>query len=208
MDRGRRIGIALCAIMYRLQADGMNRVPVSGGVVVVANHSNFWDGPALFGTLPRRVSFLIKAEAVTGPIGWLLRNVGQYAIHRDVPDRKPLLQALTQLKGGGVIGVFPEGTRGAGHVQNISAGAGWLAVRSGAQVLPVAVRGTARPIGSARRFRPEVRLLVGDPFKVPSGTGRTAVDTATALIRDRLSTLVIELDEQMSKTPKKRQTHE
>lgn len=204
MDRGRRIGIALCAIMYRLHADGVDRVPAAGGLVVVANHANFWDGPTLFGTLPRRVSFLIKAEAVTGPLGWLLRNVGQYAIHRDVPDRKPLLQALTQLKAGGVIGVFPEGTRGAGHVQNISSGAGWLAVRAGAQVLPVAVRGTARPVGSARRFRPQVRMLVGAPFPVPPGTGRTAVDTATTLIRDRLSTLVIELDEQISSIPKKK----
>lgn len=198
MDRGRRIGIALSLLMYRQTVAGMNRVPVTGPLVVVANHSNFWDGPVLFGALPRRVSFLIKAEAVTGPIGWLLRNVGQYAINRDVPDRKPLLEALSQLKAGGAIGVFPEGTRGAGNVQNISSGAGWLAARAGAAVLPVAVRGTARPEGARRRFRPEVRVLVGEPFVIPVGAGRTAVDAATDLIRDRLSSLVIQLDEAIS----------
>ncbi len=195
MDRGRRIGIALSLLMYRQRVTGMGRVPASGPLVVVANHSNFFDGPVLFGALPRRVSFLIKAEAVTGPMGWLLRNVGQYAIHRDVPDRKPLLEALAQLKAGGAIGIFPEGTRGAGNVQNISSGAGWLAARAGAAVLPVAVRGTARPEGKGRRFRPPVRVLIGDPFPIPAGAGKKAVDTATDLIRDRLSELVIQLDD-------------
>jgi len=195
VDRGRRIGIALSLLMYRLEIIGIERVPATGGLVVVANHANFFDGPVLFGALPRRVSFLVKAEAVTGPLGWLLRNVGQYAIHRDVPDRKPLLAALSQLKAGGAIGIFPEGTRGEGLVQNISGGAGWLAARAGATVLPVAVRGTARPAGASRRFRPPVRVLVGDPFTVPVGAGRTAVDAATDLIRDRLSRLVSELDD-------------
>jgi 1-acyl-sn-glycerol-3-phosphate acyltransferase len=198
MDRGRRIGITLSLMMYRQRVTGMARVPASGPLVVVANHSNFFDGPVLFGALPRRVSFLIKAEAVTGPMGWLLRNVGQYAIHRDVPDRKPLLEALAQLKAGGAIGIFPEGTRGAGDVQNISGGAGWLAARAGATVLPVAVRGTARPEGRGRRFRPSVRVLIGDPFPIPAGAGRTAVDSATDLIRDRLSELVIQLDKTIS----------
>lgn len=201
MDRGRRIGIALSLLMYRMHVTGVERVPADGPLVVVANHANFFDGPVLFGLLPRRVSFLIKAEAVTGPLGWLLRNVGQYAIHRDVPDRKPLLDALSQLKGGGAIGIFPEGTRGDGLVQNISGGAGWLAARAGATVLPVAVRGTARPAGSRRRFRPPVRVLVGDPFLVPPGAGRTAVDAATHLIRDRLSALVIQLDSTVGGTP-------
>ena len=194
VDRGRRIGIVLSLLMYRLQVTGIDRVPADGPLVVVANHSNFFDGPVLFGALPRRVSFLIKAEAVTGPLGWLLRNVGQYAIHRAVPDRKPLLAALAQLKAGGAIGIFPEGTRGDGAVQNISGGAGWLAARAGATVLPIAVRGTARPPTSRRRFRPPVRVLVGEPFAVPAGAGRTAVDGATELIRSRLSALVRQLD--------------
>lgn len=201
MDRGRRIGVVLSLVMYRQQVTGIAKVPAGGPLVVVANHANFFDGPVLFGALPRRVSFLIKAEAVTGPLGWLLRNVGQYAIHRDVPDRKPLLDALSQLKAGGAIGIFPEGTRGDGLVQNISGGAGWLAARAGATVLPVAVRGTARPPGSRRRFRPPVRVLVGDPFPIPLGAGRIAVDAATHLIRDRLSALVFQLDGAVGSTP-------
>ena len=205
MDRGRRIGIALSLLMYRQTVAGMNRVPATGPLVVVANHSNFWDGPVLFGALPRRVSFLIKAEAVTGPMGWLLRNVGQYAINRDVPDRKPLLEALSQLKAGGAIGVFPEGTRGDGNVQNISSGAGWLAARPGPRCCRS--RCAARPVPKVRAggSGPKCGCWSANRSSFPLGAGRTAVDAATDLIRDRLSSLVIQLDEAISSIHGKRE---
>lgn len=194
MDRGRRIGIALSAVMYRMRVQGMEHFPAAGPLVVVANHQNFLDGAVLFGLLPRRVSFLVKAEAVKGPLGWLLVNVGQYALLRGVPDREPLLNALAQLQAGGAIGIFPEGTRGAGTVASVFPGAGWLAARSGATVVPVAIRGTNRPAGKRRRFRPDVDVLVGEPFPVEQGGGRKAVAAATDAIREHLAALVVTLD--------------
>jgi len=148
MDRGRRIGIVVNLLTYRVRLRHADRVPPTGPLVVVANHQHLMDGAVLFGCLPRRVSFLIKSEAVKGPLGWLLTNVGQYSIVRGTPDREPLLQALAQLKAGGVIGIVPEGTRGAGNVDSVYAGAGWLAARAGSVVVPVAVRGTVRPAGA------------------------------------------------------------
>ena len=200
MDLGRRIGIVLCAFAYRMRVAGTERVPATGGVLFVANHMNFFDGPVLFGSLPRRVSFLVKSEAVTGPLGKLLRHVGQYAIDRDAPDRDVLHAALDQLRAGGCVGLFPEGTRGDGNVGQVFGGAGWLAVRSGAAVVPVAVRGTARPAEARRRYRPVVHVLVGDPIPVVPGSGRRAVDTGTELIRDHLARLVVELDASMAST--------
>jgi 1-acyl-sn-glycerol-3-phosphate acyltransferase len=199
MDRGRRIGIALGLVMYRMHTRGMGRLPATGPVVVVANHQNFMDGAVLFGALTRRVSFLVKAEAVKGPLGWLLINVGQYALVRGVPDREPLLKALAQLKAGGAIGIFPEGTRGAGNVETVFSGAGWLAARAGAAVVPVAIRGTDRPAGrKRRRFRPAVHVLVGDPFPVRQGGGRTTVTAATDAIRVHLAALVATLDAEIA----------
>ena len=197
MDRGRRIGITLSAVMYRMRVSGLGRVPASGGLLVVGNHMNFMDGPILFGLMPRRVSVLVKAEAVKGALGWLLRNVGQYAIDRDSPSRDVLLSAMAQLKAGGAIGLFPEGTRGNGDVEQIQAGAGWLAARSGATVLPVALRGIDRPEGSRRRFRPVVHVLVGEPFQVPQGAGKAAVAAAQEEIRQRLAATVQDLDREI-----------
>ncbi len=195
VDRGRRIGIALSHIMYRMKIRGEEHIPVSGPLVVVANHTTFADGPILFGRLPRRISFLIKAEVLVGPLGWLLRTVGQYSIDRAAPQREVLLAALNHLKAGGVIGIFPEGQRTDGSVSEVFHGAGWLAARAGATVVPVALRGTARPAGRRiKRFRPKVYALVGEPFDIPQGAGRTAINAATSTIQQHLSGLVADLD--------------
>jgi 1-acyl-sn-glycerol-3-phosphate acyltransferase len=199
MDRGRRIGIVVRHTLYRNRIRGLDRIPDTGPVLFVANHTNFMDGAILFGLLPRRSSFLIKSEAMTGPLGWLLTNVGQYSIDRAAPDRSVLLNALAQLKAGGTIGIFPEGTRGAGTVENVFNGAGWLAARAGATVVPIAVRGTSRPPGRRfRRFRPVVNVLVGEPFEVEPGAGRTVIGAATELIREKLAGLVAELDRELA----------
>ena len=199
VDRGRRIGIVLCGSMYRLRIRGLENVPETGPVLFAANHMNFWDGPVLFGFLPRRVAFLIKAEAVRGPVGWLLRNVGQYSIDRDAPSRDVLLAALDLLRAGGTVGLFPEGTRGDGNVGAVFNGAGWLAVRAGATVVPVALRGTARPAGQGWRFRPRVAVLVGSPLPVELAAGKRAVDAVTGQIQQKLSELVQELDSEIAR---------
>lgn len=195
VDRGRRIGIALSRAMYRMTVRGEEHFPRDGSLLVVANHVTFSDGPILFGRLPRRISFLVKAEVLVGPLGWLLRTVGQYAIDRAAPQREVLMAALAQLKAGGVIGIFPEGQRTDGSVSEVFHGAGWLAARAGTTVVPVAMRGTGRPAGRRlKRFRPRVYALIGESFEIPQGAGKAAINAATALIQQRLSTLVADLD--------------
>ena len=82
-------------------------------------------------------------------------------------------------------------------VENVFNGAGWLAARAGATVVPIAIRGVARPEGRRwPRFRPRVRVLVGESFSVPPGAGRTAVNAATEEIRTRLAAQVAVLDAQ------------
>ena len=199
VDIGRRIGVVTAFAAYQMRIAGLERIPAGGPVIFVVNHSSGLDGPVLFGRLPRRVSFLVKAEMFHGFVGWVLTNVGQYGLNREVPDRAPLLNALAQLKAGGAIGIFPEGTRGAGGVDNVFNGAGWLACRSGAQLVPIAMRGTHRPVGSRRRFRPKVRVLIGEPFSVPVGAGRAAVAAATDQIRATLKELVSDLDRTLAR---------
>jgi 1-acyl-sn-glycerol-3-phosphate acyltransferase len=190
-DLGRWIGRVPYAWQFRLRVRGRDRVPLSGGVVVVANHSSMADGPILFGVLPRRVTFLIKQEMFQGVVGTLLRKIGQIPVKRGEADRTALTSALSVLKAGGVVGIFPEGTRGEGDVSNAQNGAAWLAKTSGAMVLPVACRGTYQ----AKGWRPRVDVLIGEPFHLPEGKGRAALGVATEQVRDRLATLVAELDE-------------
>ncbi|GGP72788.1 lysophospholipid acyltransferase family protein [Saccharothrix coeruleofusca] len=198
VDLGRWIARVPFQLPFRVRVRGRERMPATGPVVVVANHSSMVDGPLLFGELPRRVVFLIKQEMFRGPAGWFLRRIGQLAVRRGEVDRAPLLAAQKVLRAGGVVGVFPEGTRGSGDVASAQQGAAWLALSADAVVLPVACRGTLRPPGSRRRFRPVVDVLIGEPFALPPGRGRQALAAATEQVRDRLATLVAELDDKRS----------
>jgi 1-acyl-sn-glycerol-3-phosphate acyltransferase len=190
----RWIGTWCFYVGYRLRMWHRERIPATGPVVVVANHSAMVDGPLLYGLLGRRTAFLIKEEMFHGPLGWILPRIGQLPIRRGEADRTPLLTAVRLLRHDGVVVVFPEGTRGEGDVRDAQQGAVWLARTGGATMLPVAIRGTRRPAGSHRRFRPRVDVLIGESFAVPPGKSRKALATATNEMRDRLAALVRELD--------------
>jgi 1-acyl-sn-glycerol-3-phosphate acyltransferase len=191
-DLTRWIGSWLFFAVYRLRVHGRERIPVAGPVVVVANHSAAVDGPLLYGLLGRRCVFLVKHEMYRGVLGLLLRRIGQLPVRRGEPERTPLLAAMRVLRAGGVVAVFPEGSRGEGNVLTAHHGAAWLARASSAAVLPVAVRGTRR--AGARRLRPRVDVLVGRPVQVPSGGGKAGLTTATERVRAELGSLVSELD--------------
>lgn len=199
-DLARWVGSWLFLPVFRLHVHHLDRLPGTGPVVLVANHSAFVDGPLLFGLLGRRTVFLVKQEMFTGAPGWGLPRIGQLAVHRGRPDRRPLLAAVAVLRGGGLVGVFPEGTRGRGDVEAAQHGAAWLARTSGAVIVPVVCRGTRRPDGRGRRFRPRVDVLVGEPLSIYGGLGRTGLNAATETVRAALAGMVRELDEVRSAT--------
>jgi len=97
--------------------------------------------------------------------GRLLRAAGIIPVRRGRPDRAALQEALAVLREGGVLALFPEGTRSAdGVLQPIHAGAGLIAVRSAAPILPVAIVGTERLHGAKSWLtRPRIALRVGVP---------------------------------------------
>jgi 1-acyl-sn-glycerol-3-phosphate acyltransferase len=199
-ELARWVGAWLFRPFYRMRVHHRDRIPAKGPVVLVANHSAFVDGPLLFGLLGRRAVFLTKQEMFAGPIGWWLPRIGQLAVRRGEPDRRPLLVAVDVLRAGGLIGVFPEGTRGSGEVAAAQHGAAWLARTTGAVVVPVVCRGTRRPDGTGRRWRPRVDVLVGEPLAIPSGGGRAGLITATETVRAALAGMVRELDDVRSRT--------
>lgn len=193
-DLARWLGTWVFAPFLRVRVRHGERIPAQGPVVVVANHSAFVDGPLLFGLFRRRVVFLVKAEMFRGPLAVLLPALGQLPVRRGVPDRRPLTAAAAVLRAGGLVAVFPEGTRGGGEIAVARQGATWLARSAGARLLPVAVRGTRRPDGSGRRFRPQVDVLVGEPLPAPTAPGREGLVAATAEVTAALRAMVREME--------------
>ncbi len=180
--------------LFRPRVLGAWRVPASGPVILAVNHSHNVDGPMLMGTAPRPVHFLIKKEAFVGPLDPFLRGIGQLKVDRTTADRTAITHALGVLGDGGVLGIFPEGTRGEGDFASLRAGLAYFAVRSGAPIVPVAVLGSTerrgRLISALPPLRSRVDVVFGEAFEAGEGGGRRtrkALDEATVRIQGRLT---------------------
>lgn len=191
---GRRIGIGLMYGLWKPRVLGAWRVPAAGPCIMAVNHTHNVDGPMLMGTAPRPVHFLIKKEAFIGPLDPFLRGIGQLKVDRTGADRTAITAALEVLEQDGVLGIFPEGTRGEGDFASLRAGLAYFAVRSGAPIVPVAVLGSAerksRVIRALPPLRSRVDVVFGEPFQAGDGSGRRtrkALDEATVRIQQRLS---------------------
>nr|WP_018549285.1 lysophospholipid acyltransferase family protein [Streptomyces sp. LaPpAH-108] len=191
---GRRIGVGLMYGLWRPRVLGAWKVPASGPVIFAVNHSHNIDGPMVMGVAPRPTHFLIKQEAFTGPLDPFLTGIGQLKVDRTSADRTAIARALGVLESGGVLGIFPEGTRGEGDFASLRAGLAYFAVRSGAPIVPVAVLGSAEKPGRLIKALPPLRsrvdVVFGDPFEAGDGSGlrtRKALDQATERIQKRLT---------------------
>ncbi|MGZ0203125.1 lysophospholipid acyltransferase family protein [Streptomyces sp. RM1] len=180
--------------LWKPRVLGAWKVPATGPVILAVNHSHNIDGPMVMGVAPRPTHFLIKKEAFVGPLGDFLTGIGQLKVDRAAADRTAITDALGVLAAGGVLGIFPEGTRGEGDFASLRAGLAYFAVRSGAPIVPVAVMGSSdrpgRLIKALPPLRSRVDVVFGDPFDAGDGSGRRtrrALDEATERIQRQLT---------------------
>ena len=185
------VGTALARAVLRLTVEGVEHVPASGPVLLAGNHSGILDGPLVFFVSPRPAQLLTKSEVFVGgwarPCGWL----GLIPVHRGQPDRAALQAGLACLSRGGALGVFPEGTRGTGELTQVADGLAYLALRSGAAVVPIAVHGTSAALPRGRfvpRLRAPVRVVFGPPVSLdPAGDPRARSTVRAAAEQLRLA---------------------
>ncbi|MFI1766514.1 lysophospholipid acyltransferase family protein [Streptomyces sp. NPDC020800] len=180
--------------LWKPRVLGAWRLPATGPAILAVNHSHNIDGPMVMGVSPRPTHFLIKKEAFVGPLGSFLTGIGQLKVDRTSADRAAITEALGVLDNGGVLGIFPEGTRGEGDFASLRAGLAYFAVRSGAPIVPVAVLGSAERPGRLIKTLPPLRsrvdVVFGDPFDAGDGSGRRtrrALDEATERIQKQLA---------------------
>ncbi|MHB1837595.1 MAG: lysophospholipid acyltransferase family protein, partial [Solirubrobacteraceae bacterium] len=141
----RSLAALLLRLWFRVRVIGTDRIPASGPVILAPNHKNFLD-PFFIGIATRRpVRYMAKVEMFRGALGRLLLRLGAFPVRRGEADEEALETARAILTAGGVVVMFPEGTR----VEQVDAlgsphhGAGRLAVATGAPIVPVAITGTS-----------------------------------------------------------------
>ncbi len=169
------IAAALMRLFFRLEIRGREHVPLMGPLLLVSNHVSLLDPPLVGGSAPRPLYFLAKEELFRVPLlGRLIHGVNARPVKRDGSDMRALKMALRLLGEGKAILIFPEGTRGrGGRLGEGKAGAGMLAVMSGAAVVPVHVSGSERALPRGRALpRPaKVRVVFGPPLHFKPGRG-------------------------------------
>jgi 1-acyl-sn-glycerol-3-phosphate acyltransferase len=186
------VGWLLDHVVYRTSVTGRANVPASGPVIFAGNHISFLDGPVMFGAAPRPMHILVKKELFTGFLGRVLTASGQLAVDR-AGDRAALHKARRMLASGRCVGILPEGTRGSGEASAINNGVAWLALNSGATVVPVAILGTrisGENLDAVPRLRRRLHVSFGGALNVsrrPGETGRVSMDRAGTEIRAALA---------------------
>ena len=163
----------------RLEVEGEEHLPVSGPVLIVANHDSYWDPVAIgiAGRKRRQIRALAKSSLWNVPgLSPILNGMGQIPIERGKGDARALDEAIRQLREGACIGVFPEGTISRGSVLRARSGMGRLAVAvPEATIVSATVTGTVDIV----RFPKRPRIKV--TFFPPTEGGLREGEDATGL---------------------------
>lgn len=178
-----------------LRVEGAEHVPPRGPAIVAMNHESALDIPVAVVACPRRITFMAKRELFKGPFAsWALERLGGFRVERERYDLRAVRAALEVLRGGGLLGMYPEGTRAPGELLPFLSGTAWLALRTGAPIVPTAILGTERASEATRPRRVRVRVRFGEPIEVDVETGprerRRRADALTRELRARIARLL------------------
>ena len=165
----------LARVLWHARVEGDEHIPRDGAFILVSNHCSNLDpeilGWAIGYRTRRLIHFMAKVEMRSWPvIGWLASQSGVYFVRRGEGDRGAQRFSLEALAAGRPIAMFPEGTRSRdGHLKAGKAGAAFMAMRSGAPLLPVGISGTHRlfPGRSKLPHPSRVVIRIGAPFTLP-----------------------------------------
>jgi 1-acyl-sn-glycerol-3-phosphate acyltransferase len=188
-------------LLTRVRVEGVEHVPVSGPVLVIINHCSNVDGMLMIAyVIPkfgRRFAWPGKAEAMRWPlVGFAMKQNGVFGVRRGAGDLESFRIARQVLDDGGVLAIFPEGTRSkTGALQEAKEGATVLAARSGAPILPVAIAGSHRfwPRGRLPRPFRGMRVRIGEPFRLQmprTGDRKEDLRQATADLMGHVAALL------------------
>jgi 1-acyl-sn-glycerol-3-phosphate acyltransferase len=187
----------LLRLLFRPRVEGMENIPQSGGAILAGNHLSFCDHFVMPAILPRRITFLAKAEYFTGPglrgrlTAAFFRGVGQIPVDRSggSASRSAIAEGLKVLGRGELLGIYPEGTRSHdGRLYRGRTGVAVMALRAGVPVIPVAMVGTfeLQPPGRVIPRIGRVTIRFGKPMDFGRFTGLDGQRYAVRSVTDEI----------------------
>jgi 1-acyl-sn-glycerol-3-phosphate acyltransferase len=186
----------LFRVFWPMKIKGKENVPKTGSSVVVSNHLSLIDPFVVSYASGRIVRFMAKEELFGTPIiGFLIRRIGAFPVNRTRQDAASMRTALTVLKEGELLGMFPEGTRSTtGDLQEFRTGAIRIAARTRNPIIPTALIDTDRALPPGKWIRPaRIAVVFGEPIEFPELYDRNdkgeAMENAVAVLRARVQAL-------------------
>lgn len=153
---------------YDYTQTGLQNVPKSGPVIFAANHVSFYDPPAIGACIHRPINYFARDSLFKGLFGKALGAIGTIPVARENAEVKSLKAIFRALKYNGIVAIYPEGTRSAdGQLMEPKAGAGMIACKSKATVIPTRLFGTYEVFGrtdKAPKIGGHIHISYGQPM--------------------------------------------
>lgn len=192
----RRVCDVLFHTLWPLRVRGSEHIPKKGAAIVVCNHLSMVDPFIVAYGVRRIICFMAKEELFRNPIvGFIIRVTGAFPVDRSRMDAAAMRTAMTVLKEGYLLGMFPEGTRStSGDMQEFRVGALRLAARLRAPIIPAAIHNTDRALPPGKFVRPaRIRVSFGPPIEFTELYDRNdrgePLERAIVTLRERIQAL-------------------
>lgn len=174
---------------YGAKVHYRDRVPKEGAFIVAPNHTSNFDPPLLGMALPRPVYLMAKEELFRNPIlAKVITLLGAFPLRRGMVDKVAIRNAMTILKRGDLLGIFPQGTRAKeGTFDRFHDGMASMALRTGISIIPVTI------IGSGKMKRNSIHVIVGEPIPIEQAKPtKEAIEEVNRKVQDVMKTTYLE----------------
>lgn len=186
----RAISWFVCKVLFSAETEGIEKLPAGSKIIIAANHASYLDPIALCAAIPKKIRWVIRKDVYSvWWLKWLFFLTGM------IPENGAVGGSLSCLESGDTIGVFPEGTRSRdGKLQAGKRGVSVLALKTGAFVVPCAIRGSFEAYPRTAllpRPRP-VKVIIGSPIKFEKAEApdETMINSALDKIMSAIGSLM------------------
>ena len=188
---------AFLKLKYRFKSEGAENVPADGGVILAANHCSYLDPPVVACAVGRQVNFMARDTLFSNAVArWYFPRVGVIPLDRTRGDFAALKKAISLLKEGRAVGLFPEGTRSEdGELHEAKGGIGFLIAKGDVPVVPMHISWTfdAFPKGAKKLGPGHIVVHIGAPIPPDElkavMTSRNDYDSVGKLVMARIADL-------------------